>query len=71
MIISSIALLLACTVFIFYDQVTYKEVIKQKLNTLAEIIGNHSTAALIFDNEDDAQETLGIQGRDDPLPWTI
>lgn len=60
MIISSTALLLACTVFIFYDQVSYKEVMKQKLNTLAEIIGNHSTAALIFDNEDDAQETLAI-----------
>ena len=60
MLISGTALLLACTVFICYDQITYKEVMKQKLNTLAEIIGNHCTAALIFDNEEDAQETLAI-----------
>lgn len=57
---SSIALLLASAVFLIYDQINFRQLLKQKLNTLAEIIGNHSTAALIFDNEDDATETLGI-----------
>ncbi len=60
MIVSSIALLLACTALIIYDQVTYRQVMKSKLHTLAEIIGNHCTAALIFDNENDARETLSI-----------
>lgn len=60
MIISSTALLLACAALIIYDQVTYRQVMERKLHTLAEIIGNHCTAALIFDNENDARETLSI-----------
>ncbi len=60
MIISSTALLLACAALIVYDQFTYKQVMEQKLQTLAEIIGNHCTAALIFDHEGDATETLSI-----------
>lgn len=60
MISTSIALLIACAALIILDQINYKEVIRRKMDTLAEIIGNHSTAALIFDNEDDARETLSI-----------
>ncbi|MBN2029252.1 HAMP domain-containing protein [bacterium] len=60
MIISSTALLLACGALIVYDQMTYRQVMEQKLQTLAEIIGNHCTAALIFDHEGDATETLSI-----------
>jgi two-component sensor histidine kinase len=58
LVISSIALLLACAVFIIYDYITYKHVMKQKLQTLGEIVGNHCQAALIFDNSNDARETL-------------
>lgn len=57
---SSVALLIACAALITSDQLNYREVIKHKMDTLAEIIGNHCTAALIFDNEDDAKETLSI-----------
>jgi two-component sensor histidine kinase len=57
---SSVALLIACAALIAFDQINYREVIKRKMDTLAEIIGNHSTAALIFDNEDDARATLSI-----------
>ncbi len=60
MMISSTALLLACGTLIVYDQVAYRQVMEQKLQTLAEIIGNHCTAALIFDHEEDATETLSI-----------
>ncbi|MCJ7811937.1 ATP-binding protein [bacterium] len=60
MLISSTALLFACAALIIYDQVTYRQVMIRKLHTLAEIIGNHCTAALIFDNENDAMETLSI-----------
>ena len=58
MVSSSIALLLACAGIIVYDQMTYKQVMRRKLDTLAEIIGNHCTAALIFEHEKDARETL-------------
>ncbi|MBN1782317.1 hypothetical protein JW948_14380 [bacterium] len=60
MLSSSVALLIACTALIVFDQINYREVVERKMDTLAEIIGNHSTAALIFDNEDDARETLSI-----------
>ncbi|MFC1569370.1 histidine kinase dimerization/phosphoacceptor domain -containing protein [bacterium] len=60
MLSSSVALLIACAALIAFDQINYREVIKRKMDTLAEIIGNHCTAALIFDNEDDARATLSI-----------
>jgi len=58
MLISSIALLLACVAFITYDRITFKSTMTQKVRILAEVIGNNSTAALTFDNRSDAQETL-------------
>ncbi|MFQ5864232.1 MAG: response regulator [bacterium] len=58
MLISSIALLLACLAFVTYDLITFKNAMTRNLNILAEVIGMNSTAALLFDNEIDAKETL-------------
>lgn len=59
-IISSTATILACIAFIIYDQITFRNTMKNNLTMLAHIIGRNSTAALIFENENDAQETLEI-----------
>ena len=59
-VISTIATLLACAGLVIYDQLTYRNTMKHNLTMLAQIIGRNSTAALVFENEKDAQETLEI-----------
>ncbi len=59
-VISSIATLFACTALIIYDQITFSNTMKRNLSMLAQIIGKNSTAALIFENENDAKETLEV-----------
>jgi len=63
--ISSVALLMACAALIVYDQATFRQFMKRNLNSFGEIIANHTTAALIFDNEKDAGETLATLLRAD------
>ncbi len=59
LLISSFALLLAILFLIAYDQFTFKESMKSNLTTLAEIIGKNTVAALMFNSEEDASQTLG------------
>ncbi len=56
---SAAALLLVAAAFLTYEYVTFGEAMKQDLSTLAEIIGDHSTAALTFDDKLAAAESLG------------
>jgi PAS domain S-box-containing protein len=51
-------LLLTCTVFFIYEYVTYRDIKKTQLATLGEIVAANSTAALAFDNKEDAAEIL-------------
>jgi len=55
---SGAVLLLTCTAFFAYEFLTFRQAAVRNLSTLAEIIGANSTAALTFDNRDDAQEIL-------------
>src|SRR5260221_10947454 len=58
MLTCSVALLLACTAFVVYEILTFRAEMTRNLSTLAEIIGNNSTAALDFNEEKAAAETL-------------
>src|SRR4030095_2118615 len=55
---SGAALLLTCTAFFAYEFLTFRQSTAQQLSTLGEIIAANSTAALAFDNQDDAKEIL-------------
>ncbi|MDZ7262642.1 MAG: ATP-binding protein, partial [candidate division KSB1 bacterium] len=44
--------------FIAHDNISFRRAMIRDLNTLAEIIGENSTAALSFDHEMDAKQTL-------------
>ncbi len=57
-VISTVAVLMTCLAFLFYDRITFKDAMLRDLKTLSNIIGANSTAALIFDNQEDATETL-------------
>lgn len=56
--ISAFAVLMACVAFLFYDRITFKDAMVRDLKTLSNVIGANSTAAILFDNQDDATETL-------------
>jgi signal transduction histidine kinase len=58
MLASGITLLLVCAAFVFYDLVTFREVMVRQFAGQAEIIGSNSASALLFDDVDAATETL-------------
>ena len=58
MLTSCVVLLIASTGFVLSELLTSRRAIVQELSTIAQIIGNNSTAALVFDDKASAQETL-------------
>ncbi len=53
-----VAILLACSIFAFYDALSFQSSLKNELATLGEITGSNTTAALEFADAASAQETL-------------
>ena len=47
---STVAILLVSAGFVSYELFTYRQGMIRNLSTLADILGNRSTAALSFDN---------------------
>jgi signal transduction histidine kinase/DNA-binding response OmpR family regulator len=58
MLVSGVALLLACAAFVAYDLYTYRIVIAHNLSTEAQVIGSNSVSALMFNDPRAAQNTL-------------
>jgi PAS domain S-box-containing protein len=58
MLITSVALLLACAAFGAYEVLNFRKTMLRTLTTLAEIVGNNSAVALDFDDPKAAEETL-------------
>ena len=58
MITSSVAVLVACTVFALYDVTTFWRSLESELGTVAEITGSNMTAALTFGDVKAANEIL-------------
>jgi len=57
-VVATIALVLACAAFIFYDRFTFREALVRKLSSQAEIVGLNSVSALLFNDADAATSTL-------------
>src|SRR5215471_3835610 len=55
---SGTVMLITCVAFCAYDVFTYRQQTVQSLATLAEAVAANSTAALAFDNPEDAREVL-------------
>src|SRR5882724_3416722 len=55
---SGAVLLLTCAAFFAYEFLTFRQAMVRQLSTLAEVIAANSTAALAFENPDDAKEIL-------------
>jgi signal transduction histidine kinase len=58
MLVSGAALVLACTAFIAYDLVSFRQAIERNLSIQAQIVGTNSAAALLFDDPQAAEKTL-------------
>jgi len=58
MLTSSVALLLVCMAFVTTDLITFRHAMGRDLSIKAEMIGTNSTAALVFNDQSSAQETL-------------
>jgi len=58
LVTSGVGLLLTCAAFFAYEFLTFRQTTLRHLSTLGEVIAHNSTAALAFDNRDDAKETL-------------
>ena len=58
MLISGIVLVLSAAVFLVAEIVSYRRTMVDNLSTLAQIIGTNSTAALSFNDNESARETL-------------
>jgi len=64
---SSVALLLATAAIFGYDLYAFRRAKVDDLNTLADVIGSNSTAALTFHDPNAAQEILGALGVKKPV----
>jgi PAS domain S-box-containing protein len=58
MLTSGIVLVMTCAAFFVYEYITAREMMRRQVVTLGQIIATNSTAALAFDNSQDAAETL-------------
>ncbi len=65
MLACSVALLLASTAFIGYERVTFRNNLVDRVTLAAEVVGNNSTASLVFSDTASATETLSAL-RSDP-----
>lgn len=57
-LIISVVLAVTCIAFFGYELYIFKKASREKLSTMGKIISANSTAALAFDNTDDAKEIL-------------
>ena len=58
LVISGSALLLTCAAFFAYEYISFRQTTVRHISTLGAVISSNSTAALAFDNQDDAREIL-------------
>src|SRR5579859_5684569 len=58
MLVSGAALLIACTVFVAYDLITFREAMVHNLSIQAQIAGSNSVSALLFNDPQAAENTL-------------
>jgi signal transduction histidine kinase len=58
MLVSTVALLLACAGFFAYDQVSFRQDLVKTLSAQAELVGSASVSSIVFDDSQTAEITL-------------
>ena len=63
MLVSGVALLLACAGFFAYDQISFRQSLVRTLSAQAQIIASNSVSAILFNDPQSASKTLSaLQG---------
>jgi PAS domain S-box-containing protein len=62
MLTSTVALLLACAAFVFYDVLDFRKELVRRMDGIAQVIAEHSTASLDFNDPKTAEQTLAALG---------
>jgi PAS domain S-box-containing protein len=62
MLTTTVALLLACSAFVFYDIVDFRAEMVERISGIAEVIADHSEASLDFSDPKTAEQTLRALG---------
>ena len=58
MLVSSVALLLACVGFCAYDLYSFRQALVRSVSTQAQIVGDNTVSALLFNDPHSAEKTL-------------
>lgn len=58
LLVSTAALLIACSAFVGYDQIAFRKSMLSELSIQAQIIGSNSISALLFNDSSSAKKTL-------------
>jgi signal transduction histidine kinase/DNA-binding response OmpR family regulator len=58
LLVSGMALLIACVCFIAYDAITFRQATVRDLSIRSQVIGLNSVSALLFNDADSARKTL-------------
>ncbi len=69
LVTSYVVLVLASVVFVGVEWMSNRRAIGQELETIADIIGNNSTAAIVFDDRDGAEEILAALHAKPNIEW--
>src|SRR4051794_27461344 len=67
LVISSAVLVLACTAILSYEFVSVRQDAARRVSTLGQIVAANTTAALAFQNQDDANTILKAIAIDKPV----
>lgn len=72
MSVSCIALFIVCMAFVFLQWQWFRQSMVRDLSTLADVIGYNCSASLVFDDKDDARETLEtLKARDSIIAGSV
>lgn len=66
---SSSVLLVVSVTFLFYDVSEFRQTMAQELTTLAQVVGDNSTAALAFGDQQASRETLSTVQADSHIEY--
>jgi hypothetical protein len=71
MLTSSVTLLLACVAFIAYDVYKFRQELVEKESSVAHVVGNAVTAAIDFNDQKTAEESLAALRRSPTSPRPV
>ena len=71
MLTSIITLIIVCSSFVIYELITFRSSTVRELTALSNIIGSNSTASIVFNDPESANETLSALKIDQDIEFVF